>query len=201
MKTITILAALVLAGVILTRTISPTSNRAEKPAMPAVTKQPQRAFVAVVTAPPSHEPEPSVSTPPPPPGPREQWLKTLYESPAIDERLSAARHIAASGDEPAFLDLATFIAAAEATGDHTHVDVATQVASILAQMHGVEIQTIATELAYSPSALVAEAAVNAAVAAEPATTPQWFDSGLLPNPADQDALDAYLQQLADFDRK
>lgn len=201
MKKIIVLAALVIAGVILSLTISPTSNRAEKPAMPAVTEQAQPADAPAVTAPPPREPEPVVSTTLPPPDPREQWLKTLYESPAIDERLSAARQIAARGNESAFLDLPTFIAAAEATGDDTLVSVAREVASILAQMHGAEIQTAATELAYSPSTIVAEAAVNAAVAAEPAANRQWFDSGLFQNPAGQDALDAFLQQLADYDRK
>jgi len=201
MKKIIVLTALVVAGVILTFTISPTSNRTEKLAMPAVTGQAQPADAPSVTAPPPRKPEPVVSTTPPPPNPREQRLKTRYKSTAFAERLSADRHIAARGDESAFLDLATIIAEAEATGDDTLMEVARQSASILAQMHGAEILTVATELAYSPSALVAEAAVDAAVASEPETNPQLFDSGLFQNPADQDALDAFVQQLADFDRK
>lgn len=200
MKKHIVLTTLVVAGVVLTFTISPTSNRAEKPATPAVTGQAQPANAPSVTAPTPREPEPLVSTMLPPPNPREQRLKTRYESPGLAERLSADRHIAARGDELAFFDLAAFIAEAEATGDYTLVEVARQGASILAQMHGPEILTAATELAYSPSALVAEAAVNAAVASEPETNPQWFDSGSFQNPADQDALDAFVQQVADIDR-
>ena len=165
--------------------------------MPAVTERAQPADAPAVTAPPV----PVVSTTPLSPDPRGQCLKTLYESPALAERLEVARHIAARGDESAFLDLATFIAAAEASGDNAHMDVARQVAGILAQMHGVEIQSAATELAYSPSALVAEAAVNAAVVTETGSTPQWVDSGSILNSSDQGALDAFLQQLADQDWK
>ena len=78
---------------------------------------------------------------------------------------------------------------------------AQQVAAILGEMHGEEIQTIATELAYSPSDLMSEAAVNAAVAAEPAQAAQWFESGMVQNPADQSALDDYLQKLQESDLK
>jgi hypothetical protein len=161
--------------------------------------QPEDAPVA--TAPPPRDLGPVANILPPQTDLREQWLKVLRESPALADKLEAARHIAARGNEAAFVDLATFIAAAEATGDDTLVDIARQVAGILAQMRGTEIQAAATEFAYSPSALVAEAAVNAAVAAEPGTTPQWVDSGSFQNPADQKALDALLQELADRNRK
>jgi hypothetical protein len=201
MKIIIILAAFVIAVAILPR-ISPSSSPAERPALPAASDQVQPADDApAVTVPPHREPEPVVSATPPVPDPSEQRLKALYESPILAERLNSARHIAARGDESAFLDLAKFIAAAEATGDDTLVEVASQVATILSQMHGTEIQGVATELAYSPSPLVAEAAVNAAVAAEPVASPQWFDSGSMQSPADQDSLDNFVQQLAELARK
>ena len=167
--------------------------------MPAVSEQAPPADSPDVTAPPSPEPELVVNTPPPVPNPREQWLNTLYESPSVADRLQAARQLAVRGDEAAFLDLASFIVAAEATGEGALIDLAQQVATILGQMHGAEIQTIATELAYSPSKVVAEAAVNAAVAAEPAQVPQWIESGTVQNPADQRALDDYLQKLQEYD--
>jgi hypothetical protein len=68
-------------------------------------------------------------------------------------------------------------------------------------MHGDETQPIATELAYSPSTLVAEAAVNAAVSAKPGPIPQQVDSGSPLKPADQEALDAFVQHLIDGDRE
>jgi hypothetical protein len=199
MKKIFLITVLVIAGIVLTLTHSSTSTSEGIPAMPAVSEQAQPADAPVVTAPPTPEPELVVNTTPPVPNPREQWLNTLYESPSVADRLQAARLLAVRGDEEAFLDLASFIVAAEATGEGALLDLAQQVATILGQMYGAEIQTIATELAYSPSELVAEAAVNAAVAAEPAQVPQWFESGTVQNPADQSALDDYLQKLQEYD--
>jgi hypothetical protein len=199
MKKMILIAVLVIAGIVLTLTHSSTSTSEETAAKPAVAQQAQPPGARVVTAPPSREPEPVVNTSPPAPNPREQWLNTLYESPSIADRLQAARQLAACGNEAAFLDLATFIVAAEATGEGALLGVAQQVAAILGQMHGEEIRTIATELAYSPSAIVAEAAVNAAIVAEPAQAPQWFESGMVQNPADQSALDEYLQKLQEYD--
>ncbi len=199
MKKIIIIAVLIIAGVVLTLTHSSTSTSEETPAMPAVTEQAQPADAPAATVLTPREPEPVVNTTPPTPNPREQWLNTLYESPSVEDSLQAARQLAACGNEAAFLDLATFIVAAETTGEGALLDVAQQVAAILSQMHGEEIQTIATELAYSPSDLVAEAAVNAAVATEPAQAPQWFESGMVQNPADQSALDDYLQKLQEYD--
>jgi hypothetical protein len=93
----------------------------------------------------------------------EALLDILYEAPSASARLAAAQEIARQGNERAFDGLATFVAAAESTGEESLLSLATQVADVLGQMHGEAIHGIATELAYSPSALVAEAAVNAVV--------------------------------------
>ena len=199
MKRTILIAVLVIAGVVLILPHSSTSTSEETPAMPAVADQTLPANAPAATTLTPREPEPVFNTTPPAPNPREQWLNTLYGSPAVADRLQAARQLAASGNEAAFLDLAAFIVAAEATSEGALRGVAQQVAAILGQMHGEEIQTIATELAYSPSELVAEAAVNVAVAAEPAQAPQWFESGMVQNPADQSALDDYLQKLEEYD--
>ena len=127
--------------------------------------------------------------------PREQWRETLYESPSLAERLAAARQIATRNDEEGMGDLATFISAAEATGDDSLLSLAAQVAEIMGRMHGLGIEAIATELAYAPSALVAEAAVNAAVKSKPEQAPQYFTLGTGYLPTDQAALDGYAQQL------
>ena len=133
--------------------------------------------------------------PPPAQDPREEWLTTLYDSPSIADRLAAARQLAARNDETGMTGLAMFIAAAEATGDVTEQLFAENVASILGQMRGPGVQALATELAYSASPLVAQAAVDAAVASEPAAAPQQFGVAMLPNPVDQRQLEEAVQQL------
>jgi hypothetical protein len=144
---------------------------------------------------PSQPQGPVTSPPPPASDPREQWLDTLYESPSIAERLAAARQIAARNDEQGMSDLATFISAAEENGEASLLALAGQLADILGQMHGPGVEAIATELAYSPSALVAEAAVNAAVKTQPVQAPQHFALGTGQLPADQNALDGYVQKM------
>jgi hypothetical protein len=197
MKNIIFIAALVIAGIVLNLTRSSTSE--ETSAIPAVDDQTHAADASSAPALTPRAPEPVVNIPIPVPNPREQWLSTLYESPSVEDRLQAARQLAACGNEAAFVDLTTFIVAAEATGEDALLSMAQQVAAILGQMHGEEIQTIATEFAYSPSGLVAEAAVNSAVAAEPAQSPQRFESGMLQNSPEQSALDDHLQKLQELD--
>lgn len=136
-------------------------------------------------------------TAPPQPAPelREQWLAALYDSPSVADRLVAARQLAARNDETGMTDLAMFIAAAEETGDDTVLPLAENVARILGEMRGPGVQALATELAYSASPLVAQAAVDAAVASEPAAAPQQFGVAALPNPVDQRQLEETIQQL------
>ena len=138
------------------------------------------------------------TTPPvptPAPDPHEQWLGSLFESPSIADRLAAARQIAARNDERGMSDLAIFISAAEENGDASLLSLAGQVAEILGGMHGPAVEAVATELAYSPRSLVAEAAVNAVVKSQPAQAAQEFTPGAVHAPADQQALDGYVQQL------
>lgn len=142
-----------------------------------------------------HFTAPQQATTAPPPDPHEQWLDTLYESPSIADRLVAARQIAARNDERGMSDLATFIGAAEENGDASLLSLASQVAEMVGEMHGPAIEGIAIELAYSPSALIAEAAVNAAVKSLPAQAAEEFTPGAEYAPADQQALDRYVQQL------
>jgi hypothetical protein len=129
--------------------------------------------------------------------PHEQLLDTLYEAPSIPDRLAAARQIGALNNDTGMTDLAMFIAATEATGDNTLLPLAEQVASILGQMRGPGVQALATELAYSASPLVAEAAVNAAVNSEPEQALQQFGVAMLPNPADQQQLDEAIERLCE----
>ena len=192
-------AVLVTTGVFLSPRRSSTSTSEETATATEFADQTKPAKAPAATALKPRDPDPVVTPTSPATNPADQWLTTLYESPSAAERLEAARQIAASGDETAFRNLATFIVAAEATGESSLLGMAQQVAAILGQMHGEQVPTIATELAYSPSALVAEAAVNAAVAAEPVQVPQGFEVGMAQNPADQNALDDYLQQLHQYD--
>lgn len=192
-------AVLVTTGAILSLRRSSKSTSEETPAATEFADPTKPTNAPAATALKPRDPDPIVNPTSPATNPPVQWLNTLYESPSATERLEAARQIAARGDETAFRNLATFIVAAEATGESSLLGMAQQVAAILGQMQGDQIQTIATELAYSPSALVAEAAVNAAVAAEAAQVPQGFEAGMAQNPADQNALDDYLQQLHQYD--
>lgn len=154
-----------------------------------------------ITFAPAPAPEPARETAPaappsaPDPDPREQCLDTLYQSPSVPDRLNAARQLAARGTEESFVDLATFIAAAEAEGDESLLHVAQQVADILGKMHGIEITAIATELAYGPSPLVAEAAVNAAIAAEPVAEPHQLGAYAQPDSHEQRELEEALQRF------
>ncbi len=139
----------------------------------------------------------AIETPPPSPTTeaREQWLDALYQDPSVSTRLKAARDLAAEGTETAFVDLATFIAAAEEEGGEGLLSLAAQVASVLSQMRGDALSGIATELAYDTSPLVAEAAVDAAVRREIGDEPVELSASALPNPGDQQALDEYAERL------
>jgi hypothetical protein len=126
-------------------------------------------------------------------------LQILYESPIESDKLRAAQQIASHGTEEAFLQLAAFVAAAEGTGDDAHLRVAKLVASVLGGMHSDEILDIALELAYSPSPLVAEAAVTASVASNREAIPQWIDPGAVLDPTEIADLEALLQQHLTYD--
>lgn len=106
------------------------------------------------------EPEPIVAP--------DSVLDTLYGSLSVSAKLAAARQIAARGDESSFRSIATVLMAAEMTGEATNETLAKELAQILRQMRGPQIQAVATELAYSPSPLLSEAATDAAVASDPA---------------------------------
>lgn len=189
-------AALAIVGIAaLTRTSGPEQGAVpERDHAPVAKAQAQPKPVAMpdFTAPQQTSIAP---VPAPAPDPHEQWLDRLYESPSIADRLAAAQKIAARNDERGMSDLATFISAAEENGDASLLSLAGQVVEILGRMHGPAIEGIATELAYSPSALVAEAAVNAAVNSHPTQAAQQLAPGTVHAPADQQALDGYVQQL------
>jgi hypothetical protein len=157
-----------------------------------VQTQPQSAIMSASPMPPTAA---TPSAPTPAADPHEQWLNRLYESPSIDDRLAAARQIAARNDERGMSDLATFINAAEENGEPSLLALAGQVAEMLSQMQGPEIEGLATELAYSPSVLVAEAAVNAAVKSQPSQNPQKLLPGIVFPPEDQQAIHDFTQQL------
>lgn len=139
------------------------------------------------------ESSPRVSTPQF--DPNEALLDTLYESPVNADRLAAARQIAARNDERGMSALATFISAAEEHGDPSLVSLAGEVAKILGQMHGPGVEALATELAYAPSSLVAEAAVNAAVRSQTSQAPENVLPGQGVTSTDQQAIDDYVQNL------
>jgi hypothetical protein len=148
---------------------------------------------------PSHEraitliPESSPLVSAPKPDPHEALLDTLYESPVNADRIEAARQIAARNDERGMSDLATFISAAEEHGDPSLMTLAEEVAEVLGQMHGPEVEALATELAYAPSSLVAEAAVNAAVRSKANQVSENVFPAQGLTPTDQQALDDYVQ--------
>ena len=95
-------------------------------------------------------------------------LDLLYDSPSPSVKLTAARQLAVRNDEASFCSIARVLMAAEMTGEPTNETLAKELAKILGQMRGPQIQAIATELAYSPSPLLSAAATDAAVASDPA---------------------------------
>ena len=195
-----LLTSAALAAVSITALVIINEPENERPTVRTPAPVAQLREKSAEQAPPSFSPpaRETVTTPPPPPpapDPREQWLATLYDSPSVADRLAAARQLAARNDEASMTDLAMFIAAAEETGDDTVLPLAEKVASILGQMRGPGVQALATELAYSASPLVARAAVDAAVASEPAAAPQQFGVAVLPNPVEQRQLEEAIQRL------
>lgn len=96
-------------------------------------------------------------------------------------------------------DLASFICAAEEQGGSDQLEIAKQVAGLLGQMRGADIGPIATELAYSPSALVAEAAVDVAVGSQQVESIPLVEPGEIGSLGEQDILDASAQSLMDSD--
>ena len=194
-----LLTSAALAAIGITALVIINEPEKESPTVQATAPVAQVREQSAEQEPPSFTPpaQETVTTPllPPAPDPREQWLATLYDSPSVADRLAAARQLAARNDETGMTDLALFIAAAEATGEETLLPLAEQVAGILGQMRGPGVQALATELAYSASPLVAQAAVDAAVASEPVAAPQQFGVAMLPNPADQQQLEEAIQRL------
>lgn len=192
-------AAFALIGIVALIITPAPKNEIEPVRLPAPVTQvrEQRIPQTIPAFPPPVPPQETVTTPPPAPvlDPRQKWLDALYESPSIADRLAAARQLAARNDEAGMTDLAKFVAAAEATGEETLQPIAQQVASVLGQMRGPGIVALATELAYSASPLVAQAAVDAAVASEPTNAPQQFSATVLPNPPDQRQLEEFIQRL------
>jgi hypothetical protein len=191
-----IAAALAIVGIAaLMVTSGPEQGEVLESGRVPVCKEEARPKAVIMTDFPSSRQTSSAPVVTPAPNPHEEWLSTLYESPSIAERLAAARQIAARNDEPGMAALATFISAAEENGDPSLLLLAGQVAELLGAMHGLGVEDIATELAYSPSRLVAEAAVDAAVKSQPAQAAQQFTPGAAHAPADQQALDGYVQEI------
>ena len=104
-------------------------------------------------------------------------LDTLYDSSNFAVKLTAARQIAARGDENSFRSIAAVLVASEMTGEPTNEALAKELALVLRQMRGPQIQAVATELAYSPSALLSEAATDAAIASDPAMRREQLAGG------------------------
>ena len=126
--------------------------------------------------------------------PPDPLFVALFESPYASERVAAAEKLALRQDEASFRAIATMLLAAEFSGDAQNERLAQDLATALRRMHGPQLQAVATEMAYGPSPLLAEVAVDAAVAAEPWSSAAEIgtaEMGYSPQ------ADAHAQQLLD----
>jgi len=123
-------------------------------------------------------------------------MERLFSEDPLD-KVAAAQVVAGFNDEDAFMAVAQCVARTEATGETHDLELATQLGEILSGLEGYHLIGIATELAYSPSHVVAEAATNVAIASSGVEVHDAFGTEV--NVSEATELDVFVDGLLQSD--